>query len=681
MAKPFKITPVQSPQQAVFGGMADQLGRLLSRAESRPPASFRNMPNSLWDFVRKYPFQVDKKPLDFDRHPYLVPIYQAISFDKTIHPDSFDFVLMTAAQVGKSVTSMLALIFAAAKFWGDKQGYFLPDHEMADIFSSDRFQPMINSSPTFSSLLGESQELGIQGEDRKRVRTLGASTIFFSYMGGKTSTEALPMRGVFFDEVRRMHQTDIERASERTSHADYPLSFKLSTARHPDSDIHAYFKRSTQHVWHSRCRCHDGVVLAERWPDCVGERHGEVFYRCPSCDARMGNPQDGWYVARTPESHTVGFHVPQLISPAMTPARIWTKWQTATDKQEFYNSTLGLPWLDPETILVDETVAYSCVDRSLRWQKEGQACFMGVDQRGGENHVVIAGLGQGKKLELRHLAILQGDDPFGQLYELMTRFHVECCVMDALPSYNEATKFARTFKGRVFLAYYTENVNMVRWSDRDSELKALNRTKPDSKFECHVMLDRYKALEYMLMQWVDRRIACPNPDGLTQLVRVKGLQRLSQICRGNAETGEQGLFRHLRSLTRKRLPIQRRDSATGESIETGEFRMTWENIGLDPHFAHAMNYMVTASQRRPVTNEIWFPTSKPAPVASDPHQAALQDQFTGRLGHMLQTPPVEKCASCRHFQEDTRRCVAGGQTNVVTDPTYLACYRYDAKDE
>lgn len=678
--KPFKFTPDQNPQRAVFSGMADQLDKLTSRAAHRPPASFKRLPNSLYEFVHTFPFQVDKKPLDFDRHPYLIPIYQAINFDKAVHPDSFDFVLMTAAQVGKSVTSMLALIFAASKFWGDKMGYFLPDREMADIFSSDRFAPMITSNPTLGSLLGESQELGIQGEDRKRVRTLGASTIFFSYMGGKTSTEAIPMGGVFFDEVRRMHQADVERASERTSHADYPLNFKLSTARHPDNDIHAYFTRSTQHVWHSRCGCPEGIVLAERWPECIGERNGEVFYRCPVCDSRIANPQDGWYVARTPESRTVGFHVPQLISPAMTPARIWTKWQTATDRQEFYNSTLGLPYVDPETILVDEAVAYACVDRSLRWQKEGHACFMGVDQRGGENHAVIGALGKDKKLELRHLAILQGEDPFAGLYELMTRFHVECCVMDALPSYNEAVKFAKMFKGRVFLAYYTENVHTIRWSDRDHELKALQRSKADSKFEHHVMLDRYKSLEYMLMQWVDRRIACPDPDGLNQMVRVNGLQRLSQICKGNPETAEQGLFRHLRVLARRRLPVQRRDSATGESIETGEFRMTWENIGLDPHFAHAMNYMVTASQRKPVTNEIWFPTaSQPAPVASDPHQSAVQDQLTGRLGHMLHTPPIETCGRCRHFQEATRRCMA---RNFTTDQTSGACpSHYEARDE
>ena len=166
------------------------------------PAMVRDLPNSLYEFVQKVPIQVDKHPLDFERHPYLIPIYKAVNFDKTLHPHSFNFVLMTGAQVGKSVTIMLALIFASAKFWAEKFGYFLPDREMADIFSSDRFAPMVQSNPSLSALNAFAQKIkGLKAEDRKRVRTLGATTIFFSYMGGKTSTEAIPMAGIFFSLV------------------------------------------------------------------------------------------------------------------------------------------------------------------------------------------------------------------------------------------------------------------------------------------------------------------------------------------------------------------------------------------------------------------------------------------------------------------------------------------------
>ena len=631
------------------------------------PAMVRDLPNSLYEFVQKVPIQVDKHPLDFERHPYLIPIYKAVNFDKTLHPHSFNFVLMTGAQVGKSVTIMLALIFASAKFWAEKFGYFLPDREMADIFSSDRFAPMVQSNPSLSALNAFAQKIkGLKAEDRKRVRTLGATTIFFSYMGGKTSTEAIPMAGIFFDEVRRMLMRDVERAEERTSHAYYPLNFKISTAGYPDTTIDAYFKKSTMNKWHSRCGCANGVILSEHWPNCVGESNGEVFFRCPRCDRRIDRPQDGWFVPDQPESRTIGFAVPQIISPAMNAKRIWDKWLTATDRQEFYNSTLGLPWVDPDSIIVTEAIAKACVNESLHWMTSATNSVMGIDQRGGNNHVVIGGAGPEGKFQIRHLAILQGDDPFAGLGELMQRFDVDVCVCDALPSYNESTRFAKQFRRRVFLAYYSDNTHMLRWSDQDGELKALQKAKPDAKHEFHVFLDRYKSLEFMLMQWVLRRIEVPHPQGLVQEVTSKGLKRVSYICLGNADTGEEGLFYHLRSLAKRNVKVMRRDSEAGKDIETGEFRPIFENIGIDPHFAHALNYAMAAFQRRKTTNELWFTTGagdlpksvpevqKAAPER-DVHQAAVQAQFNQRVIPTVQVLP-DTCGACDNFQRERTFC-------------------------
>jgi hypothetical protein len=646
-----------------------------------------DLPATLYEFVRSRPYLVDKKPIDFERHRYLIDPYQAFHFDPR-HGSSFDFVLMSAAQVGKSVTIMGGLIYAALKFWSDKFGYFLPDREMADIFSSDRFQPMVASNPTLAILAGEADQringLKVKKEDRKRVRSLGASTIFFSYMGGKTSTEAIPMRGIFFDEVRRMRMTDIERASERVSHSDYPINCKVSTAGYPNTDIDHYFLRSDQRVWHVKCRCKHGVVLTDHWPECMGERHGDYFLRCPICDKRIADPQNGQFLPRASEYPTIGFHIPQLISPAMTPRRIWDKWLNATDRQEFYNSTLGLPYVDPETILVPLDVAMACVDHALRWLTKGVNCFIGVDQRGGENHVVLGYTGAGGKLNLAHLEIVQGESPFDRLYELMIQYDVDCCVIDALPSYNEAVKFAKQFKRRVFLSYYSENVHMLRWSDRDEELKTLYRAKPDSKFEFHVMLDRYKSIEYALMYWVNRRVACPTPEALVQKVKVKGLERQSHICLGNPETGEQGLFFHLRSVSRRKLPTLHRDVESKKTVTTGEFRMVWEEIGIDPHFLHAFLYCVMASQRRQVTAELWVPQSGPVvPTVKElqdkrpdlsPTQAGDAAQIQAKILTLPKSSPVPgTCGGCQHFDAGNQKCTPRRFTTQASMP---ACEMY-----
>lgn len=626
---------------------------------SDKPDALKDLPPNLRGFVEKFPVKIEGKPIDLTEHRYLAPIYEAMRFDQN---ESHDLVLMTGAQVGKTIRMISGLQYAASWFWGESFGYFLPDQNMSDIFSSQRWIPIMRSHPLFASLAGL---IGRNSkEDRKRVRKLGESTIYFWYMGGKTSTEALPMRGVFFDEVRRMVYGDIQRAMERMSHCSYPVVEKISTAGYPDSDIHYYFKQTNQQFFHTTCKCPDGVVLAERWPECVGVRgKNEFFYRCPECSTEITQPQEGRFIARNPESKAIGFHVPQILSPVMTCGRLFKKYEDAADRQEFFNSGLGLPWVDPTAIMVTLEVAMACVEEGLMWAATGVNCFMGVDQRGGENHVVIGDIEpETKKLRLRHLEIIQGEGKsvFGQLYHLMERYDVDVCVIDALPSYNEAVTFAKKFKKRVFLAYYSENAHMARWSDRDQELQALRKAKPDAKFEYHVMLDRYKSLEWTMTKWVERRVICPEPKALVQSVKVHGVMRQSHICIGDPDTHEQGLFYHLRSAAKRRIEIFTADTERRERIETGQFRMIFENIGIDPHFLHAMNYCSIAASRRQGGTDLHMPEQKPLHQTpqdvkmENPHmplqQASDVSQLQNRLPQMVQpqgTPGT--CGACMSF--------------------------------
>ena len=654
---------VESPLMTFQREMAEGFRRATQEGRERPEV-FTKLPETLRGFVEKFPVRVEGKLIDLTDHAYLAPIYESMRFDRG---ESHVSVLMTGAQVGKTIRAISGLQYAAAWFWGESFGYFLPDQNMSDIFSSQRWVPIMRSHPLFASLSGL---IGKGGEDRKRVRKFGESTIYFLYMGGKTTTEALPMRGVFFDEVRRMYFGDIQRAMERMSHCSYPIDEKISTAGFPDADIHYYFKLTNQQFFHTTCKCQDGVVLSDRWPDCVGIRgKDEFFYRCPTCSMEIVRPQDGRFIARTPEIKAIGFHVPQILSPVMTCKRLFKKYEDAADRQEFYNSGLGMPWIDPTAIMVPLDVAMACVEPGLAWAQSGVNCLMGVDQRGGENHVVIADIDpETKKLRLKHLQIIQGEGKsvFAFLYSLMERFDVDTCVIDALPSYNEAVALAKHFKRRVFLAYYSENQHMVRWSDRDQELQALRRARPDSKFEFHVMLDRYKSLEWSLMKWVDRRILCPEPRGLVQAVKVTGVTRQSHICLGDPDTHEQGLFYHMRSLAKRRIEVFTADTEKRERVETGAFRMIFENIGIDPHLAHAWNYCAIASSRRHGGTDLFSPDSRalgqtPQDVKAAKPEFSLQQasdvsQLQNRLPQLvvpIQIASPNTCGACASFKDGT----------------------------
>ena len=60
-----------------------------------------------------------------------------------------------------------------------------------------------------------------------------------------------------------MSMTDISLAEQRISHSEYPVNIKLSTAGYPGTDIDYYYSLTNQQEWHTRCRCPDGIVLAD----------------------------------------------------------------------------------------------------------------------------------------------------------------------------------------------------------------------------------------------------------------------------------------------------------------------------------------------------------------------------------------------------------------------------------
>jgi len=272
---------------------------------------------------------------------------------------------------------------------------------------------------------------------------------------------------------------------------------------------------------------------------------------------------------------------------------------TTDNPKEFWNATLGKPYVDEDNIGVTDDELNGCINTDVSWGGKVTNTCMGVDQRSGNMHVIIAKMVDNKK-RLVHIEVVDNQldkykeagkivTPFKRLYSLMQEFDVDLCVLDALPNANEAKDFARAFPKRVFLSYYKESTDMVRWSDKksggkQSEKPHSRRSSEDLKFKWVVFLDRYKSIDYCLRQWVDRRVECPNPRGLIQEVR-------------NAKTGryepcfvcEDELFKHMKAIVRE-LVQNKRDPTN--------YRYKWNYLGLDPHLLHAWNYCCVALERK-----------------------------------------------------------------------------------
>jgi len=538
---------------------------------------------TLTHFVHERPWQIDRHAFDWQHHRYLLPVYDAFALAPH-NPDALSLTIIKGAQIGASVWAMLGLIFLAVKFPGRKMGYFLPDQTMTHLFSQDRFKPMVESNPTIGQMLGREKD----GANSMRLRMIGPSSIFFSYMGGTTSTESLPLLAIYFDEVRRMAMSDISLAEQRISHSEYPVNIKLSTAGYPDSDIDYYYSLTDQQEWHTRCRCRDHILLAESWPDCIGLRGDDIFYRCPRCDTRIEDPQDGAYIAHAPSNAPAwGFRIPQTLShaPLHSPKALWQRYTNPKeDRGEFHRSALGRPYVDPESQLVTEAALLSCEDPNLQWQRTGVKCALGCDCMGGFAWVVLKQLAPNGKHRLLHLECIEGTDPLGARFDqLMHDFDVSCAVVDMLPNWNDAMRLAKRWVPRIFLATYQSHDAMIAWQDGTAaRTQAKNEEEIRTSFRYRVTLNRYKVLEWSLRRFRNRDNEMPHRRGLVQtLTDSHGTRRPLFVC-------EEVYWDHLqRMVTKKEI----------RNAETGEARMVMVNLGLDPHLCHANAYADVALQR------------------------------------------------------------------------------------
>jgi hypothetical protein len=604
--------------------------------------------------------KVDGLPFTLDNRPAMHFIYDLIPSTVAQANKRID-VIMKCTQVGFTVMEMLAMIYMALRFAPAKIGMFMPSQMLATGKSSERFMPIVRSVPPVYKMLVEEKESGRQaGEGNILIRNLGPSRFHFLWTSGKTATESFPMDVVSFDEVQEMQVADMEKTRERMSASLLRYTLMGSTANWPDRDIHLWYKKGTQHQFHTLCpHCGTHQVLDEHFPQCIGfdpkvERIvldadnnemtvlGDYRYVCHACKGWIDDPQAGQWRAKDPQAFIRSVHFPQFLSPTISPRDIIEGYFNADDMKNFYNRKLGKPYVDPSQVPVNLEMLNDCAAEGMRlgvnWEQRGDAYFMGIDQMGAYNVVLIA-----KRLNSGHLAIVHAeevysDDPFARCDELMAAYRISVCCVETLPNYNDAKRFANRHKGKVFLAGYLDmKEDMLRWGDAvPSNME--RKTDEEDRDRWTVTLDQYKCMQVALARIQKKITVFPDPEGLLQEITEKGGIRgdkmLSPILKDR-------VFVHL---TRTAL-IAERDP------EQNKYRRRVVKVGIDPHFSYAYMLLNVAWARAHGTASFLFAdapqetllTERPGGVVNSPIIDIVREQTAAMLANA--------CGDCLSYND------------------------------
>jgi hypothetical protein len=584
--------------------------------------------------------KVDEHPFKLDDRPTMRWVYSRI-------PSSIEeafgkkLVLMKCAQVGFTVMEMLATIYLALKFMPCKVGMYLPDQRLAAIKSSDRFLPIVRTIPEVHKLLTDDHTGQKKaGEGNVMIRKMGPSRFYFMWTSGKATTESVPLDVLTFDEVQEMSISQMEKTSERVSASRVKYTLMGSTAKWPDKDIHFFYKKGTQHQFWTQCTaCDEYQVLDEHFPACIKLRDGEYSYVCHSCGAVIEDSQHGEWRAQFPDAKVESIHYPQFLSPTVTPREMIEAYYNADDMMNYYNRKLGKPYLDPSQVPVSLEMLNDCarigMEMGVKWKQRANGTFMGIDQMGAFNVVLIAERLPSGHMALIHAEEIYNEDPFARCDELMFQFGVSVCCVETLPNYNDAKRFASRHKGKVFLAGYGNMADeMLSWGDSVPN-SAERKTSEEDRDRYTVRLDQYKCMQVAMKRIQTKVCVFPDPQGLVQEIKEKGLQHMVPVLKDR-------VFLHL---TRTALIAEQDD-------EERKFKRKVVKVGLDPHFSYAFMLLNVAWARSHGTTMFITPFGDSGRA---PEVQAIADQMPGLPESVLQMleAPAGACGRCSAFDNGT----------------------------
>ncbi|WOL24345.1 terminase large subunit [Yersinia phage fHe-Yen8-01] len=602
--------------------------------------------------------KVDGRPFKLDNRPAMAWIYAQIpstieeAYRRTL-------VLMKCAQVGFTVMEMLATIYLGLRFQPMTIGMFLPDAALAGIKSSERFMPIVRTVPEVHSLMVQDDENGKgrrKGEGNVRTRRIGEAMFVFSWTSGRSTTESIPMDVLSFDEVQEMTLEQMEKTRERLSASPVRYSLMGSTANWPDSDIHHWYKLGSQFRFHTECpTCLVKRPLDDYFPECIKYDIDTRTHRyvCKDCGGWIDDTQKGEWIPDAPENESAenmirSAHFPQFLSPTISPGEIISAYNSATDMKNFFNRKLGKPYLDPSLVPVTLEHMSRCVEAGKRfnvqWKTRGKDCYMGIDQMGNFNVVVIKERLPSGRQAIVHIEMIFDADPFARCDELMYNFGVAACVVEINPNYNDAKRFANRHKGRVFICNSFGSIveGMIQWGDSMRLDKSDTRTDDNEQDRYTLKMDQYKCMQVSMARFTADDPICliPDPQGLVQDVKEKGGTSLKAVA--------PIMFMHF---TKTALVAEKDD-------ETNQYKRSVKKIGIDPHFSYANMLCDVAWSRAHGTSTFIMPDIEPAKIERlSPADIGVDPNLVHIINEVQAVQyRGDVCGRCINFDRETNTC-------------------------
>ncbi len=396
-------------------------------------------------------------PLSFQSMPYLVELYADARKIEAL-------VARKAVQTGVSEWNIQVLLDAAG--WrGRIVAYVLPTYGIRNRFVQSRVNPLLVGVPAYrdrspGGAFGEAKAAASGNLSAKRF---GRGGILF--LGSGTASDFIEFSAdvLFVDEFDRCNKGNLAMAEDRLRASPYPQHFYVGNPTLPRVGVSKLYDESDRRRWFHRCS-HCGERQPLDWFAHVVERDDSGRWRprdtrafaqgdpirpiCLRCREPFERLAEGaLWVPEDPGNPMRGYHISRLDVLSDSLLDLFGEWVSAQGSPDllraFYTSVLGMPFEFEGTRLTTAALEAACADEP------------DLDYTGGERYadrVVTAGVDVGSLLHVTISVVERDEDGnplrrarfvgtcqrFEEVEDLLDRFRVDLCVIDAAPELHKA---------------------------------------------------------------------------------------------------------------------------------------------------------------------------------------------------------------------------------------------------
>ena len=391
------------------------------------------------------------QPMSFADFPYLAQMYAEM-------PEN-------GADIRKAVQTGLSELFICLALYhsgwkGKIVAYVLPTFSVRDRFVAGRINKILTLSEGYRKNLPHGKDVG-----NNRLKRFGTGTMLF--LGSNTATDFVEFSAdtLIVDELDQCDPSNLAKARDRIRASNDPKLYRLGNPTLPNRGICQLFDKSDQRYWFTKCTaCGEWQSLdwfknfitkddEGNWVPRDEKARNELKYCepenlkyemlpvCINCNQTFHRHGEGEWVSLYPERDRAGYTMARLDVLSESITRLYSEWifsQGDTNRlSTFYTSVLGMGFEFSGAKITAEMLS-AC-------SKGKENDYVGGDEY--KEYIVSMGIDVGSVLNFS-ISIAKEDSngnairegvyigacrSFDEIKELMLRYHVTTCVIDAMP--------------------------------------------------------------------------------------------------------------------------------------------------------------------------------------------------------------------------------------------------------